>query len=165
MFASIYYDKRKRLRFGVPFRCVSHNRLHNNCATLSILGAHDPFTRLLCHRLCHVVPLSPSARRERKRTYEQAGGRARAPAASGNGGPETPRSSLAVHFGRTDFNPAAAAVTVVAAAAPRRIYVRFVIDEPEWCERGCTSVEGAYPTLSQASRGVSRDGGCRWRKQ
>lgn len=35
----------------------------------------------------------------------------------------------------------------MAAAAPRRIYVRFVIDEPECRERGCTSVEGAYPTL------------------
>lgn len=57
---------------------------------------------------------------------------------------------------------AAAAVTavmVVEAAAttpPPRIYVRFVIDEPKWRERGWTSVEGAFPTLSRASRGVSR---------
>lgn len=114
------------------------------------------FTRLSSHRLCHVVPLSLARREENG----QAGGRARARAASGNGGPHTgdpARSSLAVHFGRTDFTRRQRPVTVVAAAAPRRIYVRFVIDEPEWCERGCTSVEGAHPTLSRASRGVSRD--------
>lgn len=69
---------------------------------------------LVCYPTVCVTSCRYHHRRERNGmdVYEQAGGRARAPAASGNGGPETPRSSLAVHLGRTDFNPATATATV-----------------------------------------------------